>query len=143
MRRQQTSQDAKGTSSDGEKIQSMETLLAQKRDYQKHLRSLQQTSIAKNVLQGKQHSALNFPSFNFIRWAKHKLKVTEMIEFWKLNFLTNRRVCDMRIGNIVVVHKSDIILAFVLLYDPIKLCTCFITSRTMLDSGKVQTHFNY
>lgn len=52
MRRQQTSQDAKNTSNDGEKIQAVETLLAQKRDYQKHLRSLQQTSIAKNILQG-------------------------------------------------------------------------------------------
>ena len=53
LRRQQTSQDAKGTPDDGEKTQSVEMLLAQKRDYQKHLRSLQQTSIAKNILQGE------------------------------------------------------------------------------------------
>lgn len=65
LRRQQTSQDAKGILGDGEKIQSVETLLAQKRDYQKHLRSLQQTSIAKNILQGKQQNCVQFYFIQF------------------------------------------------------------------------------
>nr|CAD7259633.1 unnamed protein product [Timema shepardi] len=34
------------------RIQIAEALLAQKRSYQKHLRSLQQTSMAKDILQG-------------------------------------------------------------------------------------------
>lgn len=52
LRRQQTSQDAKSSTMDLTKAHAMETLLAQKRDYQKHLRNLQQSSVAKNILQG-------------------------------------------------------------------------------------------
>lgn len=52
LRRQQTSQDAKSSTMDGTKAHAVETLLAQKRDYHKHLRNLQQSSMAKNILQG-------------------------------------------------------------------------------------------
>lgn len=51
LRRQQTSQDAKGMV-DATKTHSMETLLAQKRVYQKHLRYIQQSTLARNILQG-------------------------------------------------------------------------------------------
>lgn len=54
LRRQQTSQDAKGIV-DAAKTHSMETLLAQKRVYQKHLRTIQQSSLARNILQGMCH----------------------------------------------------------------------------------------
>jgi hypothetical protein len=35
------------------RVQSAEALLAQKRLYQKHLRSLQQSSLARDILQGR------------------------------------------------------------------------------------------
>lgn len=66
LRRQQTSQDAKGTI-DATKTHSMETLLAQKRDYQKHLRNFQQSSLAKNILQG---------TFTLLFWSQFKLQAS-------------------------------------------------------------------
>lgn len=51
LRRQQTTQDSKN-SIDTNKSPSWESLLAQKRAYQKHLRSLQQSSLNKDILQG-------------------------------------------------------------------------------------------
>lgn len=53
LRRQQTSQDLKGNTADDAKTQSMEALLVQKRVYQKHLRNLQQSSLARDILHGK------------------------------------------------------------------------------------------
>lgn len=52
LRRQQTSQDINRDSAQM-KNQSMIALLAQKRVYQKHLRDLQQTTLAKDICQGK------------------------------------------------------------------------------------------
>lgn len=51
LRRQQTSQDSKN-SIDATKCPSLESLLAQKRAYQKHLRSLQQSSLNEDILEG-------------------------------------------------------------------------------------------
>lgn len=52
LRRQQTSQDSKGMMDVTKAHSTMETLLAQKRVYQKHLRNMQQSSLAQNILQG-------------------------------------------------------------------------------------------
>ncbi|XP_049762585.1 doublesex- and mab-3-related transcription factor 2 [Schistocerca cancellata] len=49
LRRQQSSEDSPDVRS---RLQSAEALLAQKRLYQKHLRSLQQNAIARDLLQG-------------------------------------------------------------------------------------------
>nr|CAD7448837.1 unnamed protein product [Timema bartmani] len=49
LRRQQSNEDGQDLRT---RIQTAEALLAQKRSYQKHLRSLQQTSMAKDILQG-------------------------------------------------------------------------------------------
>ena len=48
--RQQSSEEGHDLRS---RIQSAEALLAQKRLYQKHLRSLQQSSLARDILQGR------------------------------------------------------------------------------------------
>lgn len=48
--RQQSSEEGHDLRS---RVQSAEALLAQKRQYQKHLRSLQQSSLARDILQGR------------------------------------------------------------------------------------------
>lgn len=55
LRRQQTSEESSGTGQNGimNKVQSMEALLAQKRIYQKHLRNLQQSTLARDIINGK------------------------------------------------------------------------------------------
>lgn len=60
LRRQQTSQDMNREATEI-KNQSMITLLAQKRVYQKHLRDLQQTTLAKDALEGR-HYLSNYSS---------------------------------------------------------------------------------
>lgn len=53
LRRQQTTDSDANPSGVLNRIHKLETLLNQKRIYQKHLRSLQQSSLAKDVLSGK------------------------------------------------------------------------------------------
>lgn len=50
LRRQQSSEDLSLIANN--KSQSVQALMAQKRVYQKHLRSLQQSMLAKDILQG-------------------------------------------------------------------------------------------
>lgn len=51
MRRQQSSEEIDPTNV-ASKTETLEALLAQKRVYQKHLRNLQQTSLARDILKG-------------------------------------------------------------------------------------------
>lgn len=59
LRRQQSSEEGHDLRS---RVQSAEALLAQKRLYQKHLRSLQQSSLARDILQGYRQRLGRFPS---------------------------------------------------------------------------------
>lgn len=54
LRRQQTSENINGSTQTGliNKVQTMEALLAQKRVYQKHLRNIQQSNVARDIFQG-------------------------------------------------------------------------------------------
>ncbi|KDR12922.1 hypothetical protein L798_12877 [Zootermopsis nevadensis] len=61
LRRQQTSEEGHDLRS---RVQSAEALLAQKRLYQKHLRSLQQSSLARDILQGYRQRLGRFPTPN-------------------------------------------------------------------------------
>ncbi|PNF21802.1 hypothetical protein B7P43_G08460 [Cryptotermes secundus] len=59
LRRQQSSEEGHDLRS---RVQSAEALLAQKRLYQKHLRSLQQSSLARDILQGYRQRLGRFPT---------------------------------------------------------------------------------
>ncbi|XP_069682225.1 doublesex- and mab-3-related transcription factor 2 [Periplaneta americana] len=59
LRRQQSSEEGHDINS---RVQSAEALLAQKRLYQKHLRSLQQSSLARDILQGYRQRLGRFPT---------------------------------------------------------------------------------
>lgn len=52
LRRQQSTEEITGVPGLVNKVHTMETLLAQKRVYQKHLRNLQQSTLARDILQG-------------------------------------------------------------------------------------------
>lgn len=71
LRRQQTSQDTNRDTAQG-KSQSMIALLAQKRVYQKHLRELQQTTLAKDICHG---------TLFFIHISIHHRCSKSMVEF--------------------------------------------------------------
>lgn len=61
LRRQQSSEEIDPTNV-ANKTETLEALLAQKRVYQKHLRNLQQTSLARDILKGM---SINFLFFRF------------------------------------------------------------------------------
>lgn len=58
------------------KTHSMETLLAQKRVYQKHLRNMQQSSLTRNILQG------TCRPFIPCQFKFQKSKIRDLIESW-------------------------------------------------------------
>lgn len=81
LRRQQTTTDSDANPSGVlNRIHKLETLLNQKRIYQKHLRSLQQSSLAKDVLSGKFVSAKVSHSVRLQLINHHKSRVCLWVE---------------------------------------------------------------
>lgn len=86
--RQQTSEEGHDLRS---RVQSAEALLAQKRLYQKHLRSLQQSSLARDILQGRQIT--NYTYKSSINVCNYKLqRPKEQDIFHSQNFLFKSEV---------------------------------------------------